>query len=232
MTSTAPQPHRLDPLAAFLSFLLPGLGQVLQGRIGKGLLFFFCIYALFFYGMWMGRMKNVWLPDTRKMPDVELPLVGKLDGLPKSVYYRMQYLGQFWVGVAAWPALVQFVASEPLGDPKDRNGFDVPLPADPDKLKPIAVLGHYMQAPSEPELGALQRADDKRWDLGWVYTVIAGVLNVLVIYDAFAGPVIRDDLDPATKNPKTTTPVGAPPDPKILTPVAVLPVVVVNGRQL
>ena len=223
MTSTAP--HRLDPLAAFLSFLLPGLGQVLQGRIGKGLLFFFCIYALFFYGMWMGRMKNVWLPDVRKMPDVELPLIGKLDGLPKSLYYRPQYLGQFWMGVAAWPAIIQFVTSEPLVDLKDRNGIDGQLPPDPNKLKPTTGLGHYMQAPSEPELGALQRADDKRWDLGWVYTVIAGVLNVLVIYDAFAGPVIRDDLDPATKNPPATTTVGAPPDPKSPPP----PVAVENG---
>src|SRR5438067_466518 len=33
-------PVKLDPLAAFLSYLIPGLGQVKQGRIGKGLLFF------------------------------------------------------------------------------------------------------------------------------------------------------------------------------------------------
>ena len=31
-----------------------------------------------------------------------------------------------------------------------------------------------------------------RWDLGWVYTVIAGVLNILVIYDAFAGPAFAE----------------------------------------
>ena len=50
------------------------------------------------------------------------------------------------------------------------------------------MLGHYMQAPSETKLNELQRDGNKRWDLGWVYTVIAGVLNVLVIYDALAGP--------------------------------------------
>ena len=27
------------------------------------------------------------------------------------------------------------------------------------------------------------------WDIYWVYTVIAGTLNLLVIYDAYAGPV-------------------------------------------
>ena len=32
------------------------------------------------------------------------------------------------------------------------------------------------------------RNSDKSPDLGWMYTVIAGVLNILVIYDALAGP--------------------------------------------
>ena len=175
-----PPPRRLDPLAAVLSYLLPGLGQVLQGRIGKGLLFFVCLYGLFFYGMWMGQMKNVWLPDATRLPDAEVPVLGKLDGVPKAIYHRFQFLGQFWIGVAAWPALVQYAAYEPPGEGEDRP-------------KPAAVLGYYMQAPPEAELNSLQRGGDKRWDLGWVYTVIAGVLNVLVIYDALAGPVVRDD---------------------------------------
>jgi hypothetical protein len=179
-SAPSPPPRRLDPLAAVLSYLLPGLGQVLQGRIGKGLLFFVCLYGLFFYGMWMGKMKNVWLPDVARMPEVEVPILGKLDGVPKAVYYRPQFLGQFWMGIAAWPALVQYAATEPPAE--GENG-----------PKPTAVLGRYMQTPPEAELNSLQRGGDKRWDLGWVYTVIAGVLNVLVIYDALAGPVVRDD---------------------------------------
>ena len=175
-----PPPRRLDPLAAVLSYLLPGLGQVLQGRVGKGVLFFVCLYGLFFYGMWMGQMKNVWLPDAARLPDAEVPIVGKLNGVPKAVYYRMQFLGQFWIGVAAWPALVQYASYEP-GEGEDG------------RAKPTAGLGYYMQAPSEAELNALQRGGNKTWDLGWVYTVIAGVLNVLVIYDALAGPAVRDD---------------------------------------
>jgi hypothetical protein len=34
-------------------------------------------------------------------------------------------------------------------------------------------------------------------DLGWVYTVIAGVLNIMVIYDAFAGPAFLAPPAPA-----------------------------------
>ena len=36
-------PVKLDFLAALLSYLIPGLGQVYQGRIGKGLLVFFSL---------------------------------------------------------------------------------------------------------------------------------------------------------------------------------------------
>jgi hypothetical protein len=171
-------PIPLDPLAAVLSYLIPGLGQVIQGRIAKGVLFFVCLYALFFYGMWLGKMKNVWIPDAKNLPDVEL-FGAKLSGLPKALAYRPQFAGQVWIGVAAWPAILQYVSGAQNANPNQPAG--------------LAVIGHYMQTPTEAELNELQRDGNKRWDLGWVYTLIAGVLNVLVIYDALAGPAVRDD---------------------------------------
>lgn len=192
MSSPPPPPRKIDPLAAVLSYLLPGLGQVVQGRIGKGVLYFAGIYGLFFYGMWMGQMKNVWLPDATDLPDVEVPVVGKLSGAKKAVYYRPQFLGQFWVGVAAWPAVYQYRVTPP------------PEP-DADRPPPSPYLRHYMQAPPEAEINTLQRTGNKRWDLGWVYTVIAGVLNILAIYDALAGPVVRDEDEPADP---ATAPAG------------------------
>ena len=203
-----PPPRRPDFLAAFLSYLLPGLGQVLQGRIGKGLLFFVALYGLFFYGMAVGGMRNVWLPDADKLPDVSLPIVGKLGGVPKALSHRPQFLGQFWIGLAAWPAVAQYVGTETPADPSTP-----PAPA--------RLLGRYMQTPSEADRNALQRDSTNRVDLGWVYTVIAGVLNLLVIYDALAGPAVRtpDPAPPAADPPvagplDTAAPVPAPvPDP-------------------
>ena len=55
-------------------------------------------------------------------------------------------------------------------------------------------------------MNRLQRDGNKRWDLGWVYTVIAGVLNLLVIYDALAGPLFRE-------YPKDEKDAGAPVSP-------------------
>ena len=72
VSMTNPPPARkYDWPAALLSYLLPGLGQVLQGRVGKGVMFFVCLYGLFFYGLWMGRMKNVFVPEPR-VPRVTL----------------------------------------------------------------------------------------------------------------------------------------------------------------
>lgn len=159
-----------SPLAGFLSYLLPGLGQIYQGRIGKGLLFLVCVPGLFVLGMALGDWKNVYLPDTTALPRVSVGGRVAVEGPLKAVYYRVQYLGQFWAGVAAWPAILQYVAY----DPHRESG---------------PLLGTFERAPSEQELNDLQRDGDKHWDLGWVYTVIAGVLNILVVYDAFAGPL-------------------------------------------
>jgi hypothetical protein len=165
-------PVKLDPLAAFLSYLIPGMGQVYQGRVGKGLLFFFGLYVLFFYGMWMGQWRNVWLPDVSDMPQLQVA-GNQLKGVPSALWYRPQFMGQFWIGTAAWPAVVQYATY-------DRTKDTGP------------IFGKFQRTPTEDELNDIQRKASKRWDLGWVYTVIAGVLNLLVIYDAFAGAMFRD----------------------------------------
>lgn len=192
-------PVKLDPLAAVLSYLIPGLGQVYQGRVGKGLLFFFGLYLLFFYGMWMGQWRNVWLPDTTELPPVVV-LGQQLDGGLKALAYRPQFLGQFWIGIAAWPAVVQYLQF-------DKNKESGP------------VFGKFQRTPTEEELNERQRNGSKRWDLGWVYTVIAGILNLLVIYDAFAGPMFRDppkwltDKESEPASPPHGPPPSAPASP-------------------
>src|SRR3954468_6939995 len=110
-----PPPVKIDVLAALLSYLIPGLGQVYQGRIGKGLLFFAGLYTLFFYGMAMGQWRNVWVPDATDLPDVELA-GRRLGGVSKALSYRPQFLAQFWMGIAAWPAVVQYVQFDPMKD--------------------------------------------------------------------------------------------------------------------
>jgi TM2 domain-containing membrane protein YozV len=175
-TTPAADPHQPDVLAGVLSYLVPGLGQIYQGRVGKGVLFLVCLYALFFTGMYLGSGKNVYIPSIATGADQgyrnnpwHLPLAAA------DVYNRLQFAGQFWIGVAAWPAIYQYMTYKPNEEPG------------------TSMLSGFQRQPDETELNRLQSNGDKSWDLAWVYTVIASVLNILVIYDAFAGPTFSGE---------------------------------------
>jgi hypothetical protein len=159
---TLPQ-RNFSPIAGLLSYLVPGLGQIVQGRIGKGLLFMVCLYFLFFYGEYLGNWRNVYITEGLQQ---QVPGRGRL---LEAVADRARFFAQFWIGIAAWPALVQHFTENPM-----------------DQEHPY--LGNYQRRPNERELNTELRNSDKSPDLGWMYTVIAGVLNILVIYDALAGP--------------------------------------------
>ncbi|HEY7310963.1 MAG TPA: DUF6677 family protein [Gemmataceae bacterium] len=182
-----------NPVAAVLSYLIPGLGQIYQGRIAKGVLFFVCVYTLFFMGVYLGSgtvhlkrtsgdetytvSSNVYLPDTAEQNNpFHLPT------LLANLYNRPQFAGQFWVGIAAWPAVWQYLTYDKTRDQGD------------------SVLGHFERTPSESSLNALHTSGDKLMELAWVFTVIAGVLNVMVIYDALAGPAfLPADEEPVSE---------------------------------
>src|SRR5436190_1722897 len=61
--------------------------------------------------------------------------------------------------------------------------------------------GTYQRRPTEDELNQQLRNSDKSPDLGWMYTVIAGVLNILVIYDALVGPAYGPHASKQRPNP-------------------------------
>ena len=153
-----------DPaLAAFLAWLLPGLGHFYQGRTAKAVLFFVCILGTFLFGLYLGSSETAgwgrvvyasWRPDDKRLP----------------------YLCQVGVGLPALPALVQTL--------RVRNGR-APLPPKqfmaPPPLQPGA---------GAPTLNQLHRQLGRYFELGTVYTMVAGLLNVLAIYDAWGGPVV------------------------------------------
>ena len=75
--------------AAFLAWLVPGLGHFYQGRTGKGILYAVCILGLYFIGMLMGEGKIVYWR-----------WVNPLNNPEKFCLY---YLGQFFVGLPHSP---------------------------------------------------------------------------------------------------------------------------------
>jgi hypothetical protein len=180
----SPNPESQPPsvLAGVLSYLVPGLGQIYQGRVGKGVLFLVILLGMFFLGQAMGNWRNVYMPlvDDGDNNPVRKPLV--------SVYNRWHFAGQFWIGIAAWPAIWQF--------------YDMPVPSETQ-----SEFWHNFQRPvsaiDERLLNEFLTNSDKTPDLGWVYTVVAGMLNILVIYDAAVGPAFpagaRREGEPGTE---------------------------------
>lgn len=164
-----------DPgLAAFLAWLIPGLGHLYQGRTAKACLFFVCIMATFLYGLYLGSSNEV-LPDGRKL------------GWGRVVYFswragekRLAYLCQVGIGLPALPALVQANRMS-SGKKVWWSGFMAPpwtpsgRPNDPNQDQPTADDLNYHLHPY--------------LELGKHFTMIAGLLNILAIYDAWGGPV-------------------------------------------
>lgn len=169
-----------DPFfAAFLAWLLPGLGHWYQGRRHKAVLFFVCILSTFFYGLYLGEGRVVyasWRENDRRLP----------------------YLCQIGVGLPALPALVQAKRSEPLQFPLLGKNFMAP----PKRISP-PIAGA-----AADDLDELHKNLNRFWELGTVYTMIAGLLNVLAIYDAWGGPAYstpakkQDDDPPDDRNEK------------------------------
>lgn len=167
-----------DPvLAGILAWLIPGAGHWYQGRRTKALLFFVCIFGTFFYGLWLGGGRVVYAswgdtPDEKRLP----------------------YVCQVGAGLIALPAVVQarrygdegFVRAMQIKErDKDRTGgrsFSEWFMAPP-VLQMRLPTGREMD-----ELDYLNYTLNRRFELGTIYTMIAGLLNVLIIFDALGGP--------------------------------------------
>jgi TM2 domain-containing membrane protein YozV len=154
-------------LAAILAWMIPGLGHLYQGRTGKGLLFFICIMGTFIYGLYIGGGKVVYA------------------AVPWEQQFRWQYFCQLGVGLPATPMLLQ---RERMRDGKQVlwNGFMAPP-----RYGPTPWEDYSGNIATEPNELAKWIVDlHPYFEIGTVYTVIAGLLNVLVICDAAAGPLI------------------------------------------
>jgi hypothetical protein len=167
-----------DPrLAAFLAWLVPGLGHIYQGRTGKGILFFLCIVGTFVYGLFIGQGRVVYASTA--------------DVFSREFLERWQFLCQIGVGLPALPALVQRERAQDSKPPIIHDNFMRP----PYKFAPNGGpfttkddAGNIVEHPDELSKWNYDLGD--LFELGTVFTVIAGLLNILAIYDAYGGPLI------------------------------------------
>jgi hypothetical protein len=178
-------------LAAFLAWLWPGAGHLYQRRYAKGILFMVCILGTYFFGLAMGGGHVVYA--SWKRDD-----------------FRWQYICQLGVGAPALPAVAQSHlvrrGNNPLWitgyrDPRTLELIDPARGLNGDELvegfmapPPDLPLQVMRQGRFDPEgrtaLSLWHQEYAALFELGTLYTVIAGLLNVLAIYDAAAGPIL------------------------------------------
>ncbi len=179
-TSEIPPAIKLkDPaLAAFLAWLVPGLGHWYQGRRAKAVLFFVCIMGIFCYGLYLGSSSQV-------IPGTKIKI-----GYGRAVYFawndeewRMHFFCQIGVGLPTLPAVIQALRVNGGKEPIDSFMAPPRLDNQPNNL------GNAALESQQPTLHQLQYYLNYYFELATTYTEIGGLLNVLAIYDAFAGPV-------------------------------------------
>lgn len=152
-------------LAGLLTWLVPGWGHYYQGRKAKAILFFLCIVPTFIVGCVLGSS-----PET---------------GPARNVYYswrdgdkRLHFIPQACLGMAAIPAGLQTLRlhagdtplfgrfmAPPRRDEQDRTG-----------MPPTSAFIYY-------RLNFL-------FELGTFITMIAGLMNLMAIFDAIDGPLV------------------------------------------
>jgi hypothetical protein len=167
--------------AAFWAWLWPGAGHFYQRRYAKGVLFMVCILGTFFSGLTLGKGHVVYASWTKNDK-------------------RWQYFCQLGVGAPALPALIQ--------SHRVRNGEEPLWPGIMAPPENVADARDEAGLPQD-QLAEWHRELNSRFELGTLYTMIAGLLNVLAIYDAYAGPVIsvsdeEKDKPPGDKTKKKT----------------------------
>ncbi len=153
-------------LAALLAWLIPGAGHFYQGRTTKGAIFFVCILSAWILGFALGGGHVVyasWQPGDK----------------------RWHYFLQAGVGAAALPALIQGNHMRKNTDEFGRTNRSY-----------VPKWGGFMAPPFRPviedaadEVSAWYARQGAGYEMGTWYTVIAGLLNILVIYDAYGGPL-------------------------------------------
>ena len=179
-------------IAAGLSWLIPGAGQLYQRRYAKGTVFMLTVLGTFLYGMYLSNGRAVYASF-------------------RSEDLRLWYVPQLLAGGASLPAAVQSsLASK--GQPPILGGFQAP----PDGEILLELSQNEWFEPGKPvsrqdyqeRLGEWIADPDGDFSLGTLFTVIAGLINVYVIYDAFAGPLPekrREDESPGDESAPSGT---------------------------
>ena len=111
----------------------------------------------------------------------------------RSIGRRLVYGCQLGVGLPAFPAMVQAMRVS-RGEQPLANGF----------MAPPRESGGF------DDLSDWNYKYGSAFDIGVLYTMIAGLLNILAIYDAYGGPMFMPEDEKKRKPPNDSPPENKP----------------------
>ena len=170
-------------LAAFLAWLCPGLGHFYQGRTAKGLIFFCTLTPLLVAGLWMGSYWGG--EETHRLC------------FAKNAYFqwqpgsrRLYFVPQALNAAVAVPAVIQAKVVQNGSLPLWNGAFAPPA---------LSTLQSQEGRIVRPSLNAILLRLHSWFEMGSIFVAAAGLLNLLVIFDALCGPawVIPEEVQEA-----------------------------------
>jgi hypothetical protein len=198
----------LDPwTAGLLAWLVPGWGHWYQGRRPKAILFFLCIFGTFAFGCYLGETRVVyasWRPQDHRPAYLCQVAVG-LPALPALVQawrFRDPNLqieaaerdAEHHARLGDWFMAPPFVLDTELFNRGPANAYEQDQRTLQQRLLRIFNPGQVAADDQADELDLLNKRLNRYFEFGTVYTMIAGLLNILAIYDAIGGPAQSDPV--------------------------------------
>lgn len=215
-------------IAGLLAWLIPGAGHFYQRRWAKAILFFVCLTGTFYYGIALGSSRTVYMPRTKYDPRTTWSF---LPQFAMGVHSFPAVLQCQLVQTRRAPILGNYMAPPVLlgdrvpaywanaewskkGDIKPDFSQDDFIPTDSADYLIYAPVNLSRDTPDErlvdPRYNEKKPNQYSIWnskmgfqyDLGVTFTQIAGLLNLLVIFDAACGPAFGYRMQPPKPKPK------------------------------
>ena len=192
-------------VAAVLAWLIPGAGHFYQRRYVKGLLFMVCVLVTYFVGLGLGHGRVVyasWRPNDIRWQYPLFQIHSGIVALPAMVQALKTKDGgdPYWVLCERYPEDYPELDLRFSQISEDNRPADMPANVLKDGFMapPATVQAPEKENQSEKEKNLPNQDVLARWhfdyrhffELGTLYTMVAGILNLLAVYDAFCGPAI------------------------------------------
>lgn len=177
---------RNGALAGALEWLVPGAGHWYQGRRFKAIIYGVSVWTLLVAGLAMGSFRAP-VPGGDGVESLQFARSAYCSWRPGD--RRLAFIPQACVGVVALPAIFQ------ARFPKDADGSFWST-----AFAPPAIATDVAERPNQPTLNEIAGRLHSWFDLSTLYTLTAGLLNLLAIFDAIAGPSLFRDEEKNERN--------------------------------